>query len=85
MLYGNNSPVRQADNPLAWVGDDRLLLNDRTAYGLRRKVYANKGDVPNQVLHLAKAYQEAGEATVHWWMFEDDGFHYLWIVWKVSV
>jgi hypothetical protein len=75
------SPV---DKPLAWIGSDRLLLNDVTIYGLRRKVLARKGDIPNMVGLLEVAYQEARNAKVHHWLFDKDGFYYLWIVWKVG-
>lgn len=74
--------LRPIDKPLAWVGDDRLLLNDKTIYGLRRKVLARKGEIPNMVGLLEVAYREAGNARVHHWLFERDEFYLLWIVWK---
>jgi len=73
------SPV---DKPLAWIGSDRLLLNDRTIYGLRRKVIARKDEIPNVVGLLVVAFQEARDAQVHWWLVERDEFYFLWIVWK---
>jgi hypothetical protein len=82
MLYGRASSVRPVDQPLAWIGNDRLLLNDRTTTGLRRRVIACKDEMPYQVEHLCQAYREAGKAKVDSWMFEQDGFYYLWIVWK---
>ncbi len=75
--------VNPIDQPLAWIGSDRLLLNDRTIYGLRRKVIARKDDIPNVVQLLQAAFQEARGRQVHWWLMQkDDGFVYLWIVWK---
>lgn len=74
--------VRPPDKPLAWVGPDRLLLDDKTVYGLRRKVIARKDDIPNQAAWLQAAYQQAGTANVHWWLVQKDNFYYLWIVWK---
>lgn len=83
MSSGPRGAVRPPDKPLAWVGHDRLLLDDRTVYGLRRKVIARKDDIPNQVTWLQAAYQQAGTADVHWWLVQrNDGFVYLWIVWK---
>lgn len=77
------SSLRPPKNPLAWVGNDRLLLDDQTVYGLRRKVIARKGDIPNQVTWLQAAYQQAGKADLNWWLVQkNDGFVYLWIVWK---
>lgn len=74
--------LRPPDRPLAWLGGDRLLLDDRTKYGLRRKVYARKDGMPNMVIYLQLAFIQAGERDVRYWMFEKDTFWYLWIVWK---
>lgn len=74
--------LRPPDRPLAWMGEDRLLLDDRTRYGLRRKVYARKSDLPNMVIYLQAAFEQAGDADVRYWMVERDDFWYLWIVWK---
>lgn len=73
------SPI---DKPLAWIGSDRLLLNDVTVYGLRRKVIARKDDVPNVVGLLQVAFQEARDARVYWWLVARDNVFFLWIVWK---
>lgn len=73
------SPV---DKPLAWIGSDRLLLNDKTVYGLRRKVVARKEEIPNVVQLLQAAFQEARDAQVYWWLVEKDNVYFLWIVWK---
>lgn len=78
-----SSNLQPIDRPLAWIGNDRLLLNDVTEYGLRRKVIAHKGDIPNVVQLLQTAFQEARNAQVRWWLVERDGNYYLWIVWKV--
>jgi hypothetical protein len=74
--------VRPVDRPIAWVGSDRILLDDLTWSGLRRKVVACKGDVPNQVAWLLAAFGEARGAIVHWWLVERGEFMYLWMVWK---
>jgi hypothetical protein len=59
------------------------LLSDVTSLGLHRKVVARKEDIPNVVGFLQVVYQEAGEARVHWWLVhKDNGYFYLWIVWK---
>ncbi len=39
--------MRDPEQPLSWVGADRLLLNDVTPAGLHRKVIARKGEAPN--------------------------------------
>jgi hypothetical protein len=69
-------------SPIAWAGDDRLLLNDCTPYGLRRKVIARKSDwLANAESWIEGAEKEAGK-TVETFAFELDDFFYLWIVWK---
>jgi hypothetical protein len=70
------------DQPIAWIGADRLLLNDITIYGLHRKVIVRKDDIPNVVGFVQVALQEARNAKVHWWLVEKNGFYFLWIVWK---
>lgn len=75
--------VRSVNKPIAWVGHDRILLDDVTPLGLHRRVIACKGEPPNMVSFLQAAYQEAGDAKVHYWLaWKADGFCYLWIVWK---
>jgi hypothetical protein len=74
--------VRPPDQPIAWVGADRLLLNDVTSLGMRRKVVARKDDVPDQVQQLLAVYAEAKGAQVHWWLVERGEFTYLWMIWK---
>lgn len=73
--------VRPIDEPIAWVAGDRILLND-TSLDIRRKVIACKDGVPNCVTWLQAAFQEAGDAKVHWWLVNKDCDFYLWIVWK---
>jgi hypothetical protein len=69
--------------PIAWAGDDRLLLNDRSKYGLRRKVIARKSDwLANADAWIEGAEKEANGAEVLTWAFERDDFFYLWIIWK---
>ena len=74
--------VRPPDKPLAWIGLDRVLLNDTTSLGMRRKVVARKGDIPDQVQWLQVTFTEAGPARVHWWLVERGEFFYLWMIWK---
>ena len=75
--------VRPVNDPIAWVGADRILLDDVTSLGLHRKVIARKDDVPNVVTWLQAVFSEAGDAKVRWWLVpKDDGYLYLWIVWK---
>lgn len=77
--------MRPVDQPLAWIGHDRILLSDVTSLGLHRKVIARKDEVPNTVGFLQAAFQEAGEARVHWWLVQKtNGYFYLWIVWKAG-
>jgi hypothetical protein len=75
--------VRLPTEPLAWIGEDRVLLNDLTTLGMRRKVFARQDDVPNVVGLLQAAFEEARDAKVHWWLIGmPNGFIYLWIIWK---
>ncbi len=70
------------DSPLAWVGSDRLVLKDRTRYGLHRRVVVRKGDMPDVYGWLTACMNEAGGADVHHWLVEQGEFYVLWIVWK---
>lgn len=75
--------LRPVDKPLAWVGADRILLDDISCFGLHRWVIANKGACPDSISFLTEAFRKAGEADVRWWtVWKDDGYCYLWIVWK---
>jgi hypothetical protein len=76
--------LRPLDQPLAWVGGDRLLCDDTSPYGLRRLVYARKGECPDADSLLRVARWRAEGAPVHCWAVEDaDGIYwYLWICWK---
>ncbi len=83
MSSGRLGAVRPPDQPLAWAGSDRILLDDVTSLGLHRKVIARKDDIPHQVNWLQQAYAEARHARVDWWLVQrSNGFWYLWIVWK---
>ncbi len=82
-IAATSSTARPPEHPLAWIGSDRLLLDDVTPYGLRRKVIARKNEMMDMVMYLQLAMIQAGKATVHYWMFERDGFWFLWMVWKV--
>lgn len=72
------------DKPLAWVGGDRLLLDDTSPYGLRRVVCARKGECPDVESLLKIARGRAQGAPVYAWAAEDnDGVYwYVWICWK---
>lgn len=74
--------VRPVEKPLAWLGSDRLLLDDTSRFGLRRRVIARKGEMMDIVTHIRQAMDAARGAEVYWWMFERDVFWFLWIVWK---
>ncbi len=78
-----SNPLRPVDKPLAWVGPDRILLDDVSCFGLHRWVIARKEYCPDQVSFLLEAFNRAGEAEVRWWLlWKDDGYWYLWISWK---
>lgn len=79
-----SSAVRPVSQPIAWVGADRILLDDMSRFGLRRKVIARCGDLPDVMGFVQAAIGQAGGAEVHWWLAEHDGFWFLWIVWKVK-
>lgn len=73
------SPIRPVSQPLAWIGSDRLLADDVTIFGLRRLVVARKDDPPNVTDYL----MQMQDAEVYaWCVLKDDGFWYLWMVWK---
>lgn len=76
------SALRPADQPLAWVGADRILLDDTSRYGLRRKVIARKEGVPDVEGFVQAAQKQAVDAEVSWWVSEKGEYVYLWIVWK---
>ncbi len=80
------SSLRPLSSPLAWFGEDRVLLDDVTRYGLRRRVVARKGGWPDHQAFLAVATQEAKGAEIHCWVYEqvETGFAFLWICWKVQ-
>jgi hypothetical protein len=80
--WDNESGLRAMDNPIAWIGQDRLLCDDISRCGLRRRVIARRDEMPQQMEHLLQAYRLAGGAKVSWWMHLKEGVWYLWIVWK---
>lgn len=81
---GSRSGLRPVDKPVFWIGHDRVLCNDKTVYGLRRKVIARKDEPPNCVTWIAVAIEEAKPVMPKWWLArrESDGFWLLWITWK---
>ena len=71
--------------PVAWVGDDkadRLLISDRTRYGLHRRVVARKGEEMNVEAWLQSVENESSASEIFHWLVEIDGFYFLWMVWK---
>ncbi len=80
--WEQGSALRPVDSPIAWIGNDRVLLDDVSRCGLHRRVIACKDAVPHQVEHLLQVFKKAGNAKVDWRMYEKDGFYFLWIFWK---
>jgi hypothetical protein len=61
------------------------LLDDITRYGLRRWVVARRGEPP-EVTELLEIVAGITQALVYAWCVEqDDGYWYLWIVWKETI
>ena len=73
--------LRPMDRPLQWIGGDRLLLDDTSAYGLRRYVVARKDEPPDVEAHL-QAIESRTTAPVYAWCVLIGDSWYLWIVWK---
>jgi hypothetical protein len=71
-------------DPLFWVGEDRVLLNDTTKYGLRRVAVARKNVEPDVEAWLDYCAKKANGAEVWGWLVkrEKESFYLLWIVWK---
>lgn len=61
---------------------DRLLCDDVTIFDLRRMVVARKGEPPNVTDYLMTAQAQTKANIYAWCVLKDDGFWYLWIVWK---
>jgi len=68
--------------PVAWVGEDRLVLKDITRYGLNRRVIARKNVEPDVEAWLAVCEKEANGAEVWGCLVQVENFYVLWIVWK---
>lgn len=82
-IVSGRSAVRDVQDPITWAGPDRVLLDDVTVYGLRRMVIVRKGEeAPALEDWLTVARSKAQEREVYFWMFERDGFNWLWIAWK---
>lgn len=71
-------------DPIAWVGEDRLIVKDITRFGLHRRVIARKRVEPDVEAWLAVCENEANGAEVWGWLgkLEKEDFYVLWIVWK---
>ncbi len=74
--------VRPVNKPIAWVGADSILLDDVSRFGLRRKVIARKGGIPDMMAFVQAAFKLAGDADMRWWLVERNEYWFLWIVWK---
>ena len=83
--------LRPLDQPLAWVGADRILLDDVSRFGLRRKVIARKGgmmDVEAWLKVIGEQWRVNSDQSavsseqLHCWLVERGEFWFLWIVWK---
>ncbi|MCZ2076191.1 MAG: hypothetical protein LC130_14465 [Bryobacterales bacterium] len=82
------SSVRRPSSPLAWIGmdkGDRLLADDVTPYGLHRLVVARRGEPPNVTDYLVTAQRRTTANIYAWCVLKNDGFWYLWIVWKDKI
>lgn len=77
--------LRPVEKPIAWLGKDRLLLDDKTRFGLRRRVFARKGEWVDFLTHIKQARDMARGADIFYWMFDSDDFFFLWIVWKETM
>lgn len=76
------SACREFSNPLRWIGADRVLLDDVTEYGLRRLVIARRDEPPDVADLLEMAGQMTQAEVYAWCVLKEDGFWYLWMVWK---
>lgn len=78
------SPVRPVDQPIAWVGADRILLDDVSRFGLRRQVIARRGEPMDVEIWVDAASNQSSMSRdrIHWWLVERGEYWFLWIVWK---
>lgn len=73
------------NQPLAWFGVDRLVLKDRTRYGLNRRVIARRlanGEIDIETWLNAIKAEAFGKKVYGWLVYGEDLFVYLWLVWK---
>ena len=84
----SRSSLRPMGEPLRWVGQDRVLLDDLTEYGLRRLVIARR-DEPPEVADLLEMTAGMTDAEVYAWCVKreltegkGDFVWFLWLVWK---
>lgn len=67
------SACRDFNDPLRWIGADRVLLDDVTVHGLRRLVCARRGEPP-AVADLLEIVAGITDADVYaWCVLKDDG------------
>jgi len=74
--------VRDPNNPICWVGYDRLLLDDVTPTGLHRKVIARKDGKPDIRAWLQATRMQCPGAEIEHWSYEKGEFTIVWLVWK---
>lgn len=74
---------RPPNEPLMWFGHDRVVMDSISRLGLHRWVIARKGEPPKTDEYLASAARRAGDGEVLFWEFEQDGYFYLYMVWKL--
>jgi len=77
----NASNIRPVDKPLAWIGYDRILLDDVSRLGLHRYVIVRKNDPPDVAIYVEQASKKARYCE-SWLIHRDDDYWMLWIVWK---
>jgi hypothetical protein len=65
---------------LAFAGPDRLMLDDITPYGLRRKHIIRFGTLPD--MSWVSTQLTRTDRPVHAWAFMDKEVGHLWICWK---
>lgn len=68
--------------PIAWIGSDRLVLDDVTKHGLHRLVIARKDGEPDFLAYYGMADKQSGGAEIMHFTSKRDGFGLLWFLWK---
>lgn len=68
--------------PIAWIGNDRLVLDDVTRHGLHRLVIARNGKAPDFVIYYEMAVKQARGAEIMYFESQRGEFFLLWFLWK---